>query len=135
MQILVMSIDHGWQFVPDDGNEFKGSEAQLAEFLKSTIADRKINLMCEESDPRRLTIAQKMAWNHNPRIAWKNIMMTAQERLEAGIWEQLLNRPSHAVEEEPGLYRTVDHRIPENEIREQFFCDETLKAAATDGST
>lgn len=87
-----------------------------------------MDLICEESDPCRLSIAQKIAYEHNPRIPCKNIIMSAQERLEAGIWEALLHRPGRTIEEAEGFYRTVDHRIAEDSIREQYFAKEVLEA-------
>ncbi len=54
--------------------------------------------------------------------------MSAEERLEAGIWEALLHRPAHTIEEAEGLYRSVDHRIAEDSIREEFFAKEVLEA-------
>jgi hypothetical protein len=93
-----------------------------------------VDLICEESDPCRLSIVQKTAYEHNPRIPWKNINKSAQERLEAGIWEALLHRPSHTIEETPGHYRTVDHRVPEDNTREQFFGKEAIQAANATGA-
>jgi hypothetical protein len=73
-----------------------------------------------------VSIAQQEAFLHNPRIPWKNINMSAQERLEAGIWEALLNRPQD-IDLERGL--TIDHRIPEDHTREHFFKGEIIRAA------
>jgi len=55
-------------------------------------------------------------------------MMTAQERLEAGIWCAILgcNRPT---EEDSDTGATIYHRVPEDHIRENFFKDEIVKFA------
>src|SRR5258708_19480770 len=131
MKFLILAIDHGWQLVPY-GHETAESTAAKTLFEKvftQTITDRGVDLICEECDPCRLSIAQKIAYEHNPRIPWKNISMSAQERLEAGIWEALPHRPAHTIEETPGFYRTVEHRIPEDEVPEEFFSKETTQAA------
>lgn len=36
--------------------------------------------------------------------------------------------PRHTIEEAEGFYRTVDHRIAEDSIREQYFAKEVLEA-------
>src|SRR6266481_6919210 len=129
MKFLILAIDHGWQLVPY-GHETPESTAAKTLFEKvftQTITDRGVDLVCEECDPCRLSIAQKIAYEHNPRIPWKNIIMSAEERLEAGIWEALLHRPAHTIEEAEGFYRTVDHRIAEDSIREEFFAKTVLE--------
>ncbi len=57
--------------------------------------------------------------------------MTAQERLEADIWEALLYRPS-----EPDFDKGIEiqYRIPEDDVREEFFKNEILKAAKEAGA-
>jgi len=129
MKFFIVAVDHGWQLVPH-GVETPESEAAKTRFrdlLVQTINARGVDLICEESDPCRLSIAQEIAYEHNPRIAWKNIIMSAEERLEAGIWEALLHRPAHTIEEAEWFYRTVDHRIAEDSIREEFFAKTVLE--------
>lgn len=136
MKFLVFAIDHGWQSVPYglETPESTAAKTRFEKILTQTIPDRGVDLICEESDPRLLSIAQKIAHEHNPRIPWKNIDMSAQERLEAGIWDALLHRPSHTIEEIPGYYRTVDHRIPEDNIREEFFAKKAIQTAGAAGA-
>jgi hypothetical protein len=138
MKFLIVAIDHGWQYVPygDETPESAALKTKYQTLLTKAVADRGIDLICEESDPCRLSIAQKVAYEHKPRIRWENINMSAQERLEAGIWEALLHRPQHTIEEPPGsgYLVTIDHRVPEDEIREQFFIAESLEAAECVGS-
>ena len=136
MNFLIFAIDHGWQSVPHglESPEIAAAKTQLQNVLAQIITDRGVDLICEESDPCRLSIAQKMVYEHNPRILWTNVNMSAQERLEAGIWEALLHRPAHTIEESPGYYRTVDHRIPEDAVREEFFAKESIRAANAAGA-
>ncbi len=136
MKFLILAIDHGWQLVPHglETPESTAAKTRFEKVLTQTITERGANLICEECDPCRLSIAQKIAYEHNPRIPWKNISISAQERLEAGIWEALLHRPAHTIEETPGYYRTVDHRIPEDDVREEFFAKEVIRAANAAGA-
>jgi hypothetical protein len=60
--------------------------------------------------------------------------MSAQERLESGIWDAMLNRPAHCIEESLGFYRTIDHRIPEDDIREHFFAETSIQEASVVGA-
>lgn len=136
MKFHIIAIDHGWQMEPHgiEPPESTAAKSQLETVLTQIIVDRVVDLICEESDPCRLSIAQKIAYEHNPRIPWKSINMSAQERLEAGIWEALLHRGGHTIEEIPGYYRTVDHRIPEDDTREQFFAKKSFQAAKAVGA-
>jgi hypothetical protein len=129
MNFLVLAIDHNWQLVPQ--GDFDAARAKFQEYLLQVILDSKIDLICEESDPCRLSIAQKMAHEHQPRIPWRNIIMSAQERLEAGVWDALMNRPVEQIQEAPGILREIDTRIPEDDVREEFFCKQAIDAAAT----
>jgi hypothetical protein len=132
MKIVVVSVNHNEQLtqpkvhieLPDDGEEME----PLRRLVRKLISRRSIDLICEESNPMILSVAQEEAFFHNPRIRWKNIMMTAQERLEAGIWCAILgcNRPT---ETDADTGATVYHRVPEDHVRENFFKDEIVKAA------
>jgi hypothetical protein len=137
MRFLILAIDHSWQCVPRSAHRpIAPAQTEFEKVLDRTITDRAVDLICEESDPSRLAIAQQRAYEHNPRIPWKNINMSAQERLEAGIWEALFHRPSREIEEPAGsgYLRRVDRRIPEDAIREQFFVTECLRAAEATGA-
>jgi hypothetical protein len=130
---LILAIDHNWQYVPHglETPEMQQLKAVFEAALTQAISDRGVDLICEECDPCRLSIAQRMAYEHHPRIPWKNINMSAQERFEAGIWDALLHRPYHTVEDPPnsGYYITIDHRIPADAPREQFFAEQSIEAA------
>ncbi len=135
MKITVVSVNHSEQLtqpkdhieLPDDNDDDEELEP-LRRLVRGLIASRSIDLICEESNPIILSIAQEEAFFHTPRIRWKNIMMTAQERLEAGIWCAILgcNRPT---EEDADTGATIYHRVPEDHIRENFFKDEIVKSA------
>ena len=131
MNFIILAIDHGWQMKAHgrETPELEAAKRPLRALVARMASETAIGVICEESDPCRLSLAQDFAYNHNQRIPWKNITMSAQERLEAGIYDALLGRPSHVVEEQPGVYRTVDHRIPEDDIREQFFSQECIRVA------
>jgi hypothetical protein len=135
MKVLIISINHGQQTVPLRDEvvmpEVAGTKDQLKSLVKDLIASRAVDLICEESDPCRLSIAQEEAFKNDPRILWKNINMTAQQRLEAGIWEPLLYRPFEMNEHMPVA---IEHRVAEDDIREEFFKDEILKAAQESGA-
>jgi hypothetical protein len=130
MRIFILSINHGHQLAPLRDAlaipEVAERTGLFRNLVKEIIAARGIELICEESDPGHLSIAQHEAFLHTPRIQWKNIMMTAQERFEAGIWEALLYRPQ---EVDYDRLVTTDLRIPEDHIREEFFRDEIVRTA------
>jgi hypothetical protein len=130
MRFLVIAIGHGWQMVRHglQPNDWPPEEKQLQKVVTEAINSLGVDLICEESDPCRLSIAQKLAYESVPRIPWKNVTMTAQERIEAGIYEALLNRPTDLIETETDGLVQVEHRIKEDAIREQFFCKEIVKA-------
>ena len=136
MTFIVITIDHGWQSVPSghETQEVATAKATLGRVIREVAQRAQIDLICEECDPRLLSIAQRFAYEHIPRIPWKNIFMTAQERQEAGICEALQNRPSDTIQEGEGLLRTVDIRIPEDDVREQFFANECIMEAERVGA-
>lgn len=130
MKLFILAITHDHQRV------LVGSELELSDLVQKTEVFRdlvkrnitafKPDLICEETNPAFLSIAQLEAFNNTPRIPWKNINMTPQERLEAGIWQALLERPfSFDIDTETVTY----YRVPEDDIREDFFRGEILKTA------
>jgi hypothetical protein len=136
MKFLLIAVDHDMQVVilRDDPAESVAKKARVEATVRETIASRGVNLICEESDPRRLTIAQKMAFESRPRIPWRNIFMTSQERLEAGIWEALLYRPYDLVPTDEYHAVKTEYRIAEDDIREEFFEEEIIEAANACGA-
>jgi hypothetical protein len=131
MKFLVVAIEHNWQLVPHgpETPEMTKAKDRLRSVLDQAIVGRGVDLICEESDPCRLSIAQRIAYEHNPRIPWENITMSAQQRLEAGIYDALLDRPLHVISEPTDYHFEIKHRIPEDGIREQFFATEATQAA------
>ena len=134
----MLSISHADQIAPLKDEvpipEFVHKKERLRTLVRVVIARRRVDLICEESDPLRLSIAQEEAFKHNPRIPWKNIYMTSEERLEAGIWGALLNRPYDLKFLTEYNAVRIEHRIPEDDIREEFFKNEILKTATATGA-
>jgi hypothetical protein len=134
MEFLVMSIDHGWQLAPIPQvtvtRENAENAARLETLLRRIIADRRVDLICEECNPCYVSVGQRIAYEHDPRIPWRNIVMTSQERLEAGVYEALLDRPYDTVEIPPdsGNFQTIHHRIPHDDTRERFFANASIQA-------
>jgi hypothetical protein len=130
MKILILAITHDHQRV------LVGSEPQVPDLaqksgafrdlVKKNVASFSPDLICEETNPAFLSIAQWKAFYHKPRIPWRNINMSPQERLEAGIWQAYLERPFD-FDIETAI--TTYHRIPEDHVREGFFKTEILRAA------
>jgi hypothetical protein len=131
MKFLIVAIEHNWQMAPHgpETPEMTKAKDRLRKVLNQAITDRGVDLICEESDPCHLSVAQKIAYEHGPRIPWKNITMSAQERLEAGIYEALLDRPLHVIKEPTDYHFEIKHRIPEDGAREQFFAAEATREA------
>lgn len=136
MRFLIIAVENNWQSVPHgpETPEMTKVKNRLTKLLNQAIADHVVDLICEESDPCRLSIAQKVAYEHTPRIPWKNITMSAQQRLEAGIYEALVDRPFHVIKETTDYHFEIKHRIPEDAIREQFFATDTTREANSIGA-
>jgi hypothetical protein len=130
VSILILSINHRQQLVPREeilvSDEVREGMEKLRGIVRGLIDRGNVDLICEESDPCYVSIALDEAFRHVPRIPWVNINMTAQQRLEAGIWQDLLNRPQD-IDAKRGV--TIDHRIPADDTREHFFKDEIVRAA------
>jgi hypothetical protein len=86
-----------------------------------------VDFIAEESKRGKVTIAFLLANAADPKIPWKNISMTDAERDAAGITEALKHRPGHPDQET--MQTWIESRIPEDEIREDFFIDQTLQHA------
>lgn len=63
MKVFVIAVEHGWQMrqyrmeIPD----LTAERTTYTALLKRVIADRSIDLICEESDPDHESIAQRLA--------------------------------------------------------------------------
>ena len=130
MDTLIISIDHFLQRVKT-GNEnipLKERKDRLEFLLKKEIAARNVQFIAKEAHPQYPTIAQQLGNAHSPQIPWKNIFMTDDERRQAQIYDALKNRPTH-YEQRGDETVEIEHRIPEDDIREDFFVAETLQGA------
>ena len=130
MDILIIGIDHELQKVKcvHKGSERAVRKDQLEALLKREIAGREVEFISEESDPNALTIAHQLADAFKPRIPWKNITMSENERKRAGIYEALKNRPSVELGED-GQPVLIEHRIPEDEVYEAYLIEQTKQGA------
>ncbi|MFZ0821820.1 MAG: hypothetical protein WAM91_17285 [Candidatus Acidiferrales bacterium] len=138
MNVFILAIDHGVQLAPGESDTpgSRAEKAKLESLVRGAISVRGVQAICEEANTQRLTIAQGIAYENRPRIPWRNIVMTAQERLEAGVYDALLGRPFHwiLVDERDEERVAIEHRILEDEIREQFFVDCIVETAGACGA-
>jgi hypothetical protein len=130
MRILIVSIDHFVQTAKngDDSAALAARKNKLESLLKQEIAARNIQFIAEEASSEHRTIAQELASAGNPKISRKNIDMTKEERKQAKIYDALNNRPIY-VEKRGSELVEIEVRIPEDDIREEFFVAETIRCA------
>jgi hypothetical protein len=128
MNFWIVAVDHTLQLVeePDDSQEMKEQKNHLTTLLREEIPKRAVRFITEESARTKTTIASTFAKANDPEIRWKNIVMTEAERDAAGIKEALKNRPGRPDEM---MERWIEFRVPEDEIRETFFIQQTLDDA------
>jgi hypothetical protein len=129
MDFWIVAIDHELQLQKDasDAPNRRAKKEHLEALLLAEIPKRKVRFIAEESKIGEATIAFEIASASNPQIPWRNIGMTDAERDAAGIREALKNRPGHPDYET--MERWIESRIPEDEIREDFFIEQTLGSA------
>jgi hypothetical protein len=129
MDFWIVAIDHELQLPKDVGDapNRRAQKDRLEALLLAEIPKRKVRFIAEESKIGKTTIASALANASAPSIRWKNISMTDAERDAAGITEALKNRPGHPDYET--MERWIESRIPEDEIREDFFIHQTLRGA------
>ncbi len=125
MNFWIVAVDHALQLIeePDDSPEIKAQKNSLMTLLREEIPKRQVRFITEESIRTKMTIACALAKAYEPEIPWKNIVMTEAEREAAGIKEALKRRPGRLDEK---AQRWIEFRIPEDEVRENFFVEETL---------
>jgi hypothetical protein len=130
MDILIISIDHFVQCVKTglEAIPLQERKDRLESLLRREISARKVQFIAEEAHPLYVTIAQRLGNEHDPQMPPKNIYMNDDERRGAEIYDALKNRPTHA-EQRGDEWVEIEHRIPEDDIRKDFFVTETLKAA------
>jgi len=138
INIVIVSVNHTDQISPLREEtripEVMEKKEKVRSLVKAIVASGRVDLICEESNPCHLSIAQEEAFNRKPRIPWKNINMTSQERLEAGVWEPLLYRPYDLEFTDEANAIKIEYRVPEDDVREEFFKDEILRTAKERGA-
>lgn len=128
MKALIISIDHYLQLV-ESSNDNAGrreKKTALRALLLKTLRDHRFTAIFEESDPKEVTIAYELANAQNPKVPWNNIIMTPDERQAAGIREALDDRPWRLS---PDMSYQIEKRIPEDDVREDYFTDQILRNA------
>jgi hypothetical protein len=130
MNILIISIDHHIQCVKTgiEGTLLKDRKDRLESLLRREILARSVQFIAEEAHPLCTTIAQQLGNAFHPEIPWKNIDMSDDERKLAGIYDALKKRPVHC-ELTGEEWVQFEHRIPEDDIREDFFAAASLRGA------
>jgi hypothetical protein len=127
MDFWIVAIDHGLQLARDanDPIKIRAQKDRLEALLLAEIPKRKVQFIAEESKIGKATIALEIASARNPQIPWRDISMTDAERRAAGITEAFKNRPGHPDYET--MERWIESRIPQGEITEDFFIEQTLR--------
>jgi pheromone shutdown protein TraB len=131
VNILIVSIDHRFQLVRGAlAMPLDGLRDRLEALLQKKIEERNVAFIGEEAAPcpNRPTIAQKLAGTHDPPIPWQNIDMTEAERKSAGIHDALNNRRFDLEWRGPEAVPIL-HRIPEDDIREEFMASKAIECA------
>jgi hypothetical protein len=98
---------------------------QLEDLLRPGIPGRAVQFIAEESRVNEITIASLLADANDPKIPWTNIFMTDAERAAAGIIEAYKKRPGHP--DEDTMQTWIEYRVPQDEVREDFFIERTLQ--------
>ncbi|MGB8581550.1 MAG: hypothetical protein WCD47_12065 [Candidatus Sulfotelmatobacter sp.] len=129
MDFWIVAIDHGLQLVrnANDSSKTTAQKAHLETLLRVGIPQRKVRFIAEESKQGEVTIASALANSADPKIPWTNISMTDAEREAAGITEALKHRPGHP--DHDTMQTWIESRIPEDDIREDFFIARTVQHA------
>jgi hypothetical protein len=133
MIVLIVSIDHKLQLTEDSSDSVNRRKLKLAlrAILEAHLEKHEVSAICEESLPKEMTIARQLANRGNPQIPWKCILMDEDERKAEGIFETLKNRPSRPDPNNPA--EEIEKRIPEDDVREDFFIREILQANNASG--
>lgn len=126
MNFWVVGIDHELQLAQadNDSERRRAQKDHLYAMLRVGIPERQISLIAEESKQDKVTISKEIADASSPGVPWINIWMTDAEREAAGIADALKKRPGHPDEETMTYW--IECRIPEDDVREEFFFRRTL---------
>ena len=128
MTILIVSIDHKIQLIehPNDKPARRKLKFALRSLVNATIATHIVSAIFEESLPKKMTIARQIADQTVPKIDWESIIMTDNERKAESILEALDKRPWRPNPQNTN--ERIEKRIPEDQVREDFFIRQILKA-------
>lgn len=130
MTACIISIDHYLQYVEEDTDSQALSEERLRAILVEMLSKGTVGVILEESSPNKRSIAQELA--EGKGIPWLNIYMTTEERVAAGIYDALRNRPGSPDWEDMSFW--IKYRIPEDTVREAYFV-QRIEAAAMPNQT
>lgn len=130
MKVLIIGIFHNEQ--PNESNadstKLRLAKNALKNLLRKAIETRQVGFIGEESKHGVETIAKRLADQHNPRIRWADIDMSAEEEQIAGIPDaSVRNAKRRCLDEETMTW--TEHRIPEDETRECYFVEKVKKEA------
>lgn len=119
MTVCIISIDHYLQYVEaeTDSEVLRASKERLRAILEEMLSTGTIGVIFEESSPTKPSIAQELA--ERDGIPWHNICMTTEERVAAGIFDALRNRPGSPDWDDMSCW--IEYRIQEDKIREAYF--------------
>ncbi|WP_433964600.1 hypothetical protein [Tunturiibacter gelidiferens] len=133
MTVCIISIDHYLQYVEaeTDSEALRTSKARLRAILLQRFSEGALSAIFEECSPAKPSIAQALA--EASGIPWHNICMSTEERVAAGIFDALQNRPSSPDWDDMSC--SIEYRIPEDTIREAYFVQRIETAATPDRIT
>jgi len=128
VDVHIVSIDHKIQLLEAQSDTInrRTLKVKLRAILEEHLAEHQVAAVFEESLPTVMTIARELADQSNPKIPWDCILMDEGERRAEGIFEALDNRPSRPDPNNPN--EEIEKRIPEDDIREDFFVRKILLA-------
>lgn len=116
MNFVVIGTDHRMQ------SSEEGFEALLRAWLKQRYFEP-LTAIAEEYHEAlgNSSVAQQLAKEH--QLHWYNLDMTTQEKKDAGILEEQLNRP--------GMFQAaITCRIPSDDVREQHWVEKLTHLAS-----
>src|SRR6185437_5894287 len=133
MNVTILSITHPLQLLEDpaDAEDLQASKAQLRAIVEAQFAKGPVGAIFEECSFTKESIAAELARAHDPGVPWHNICMTVDERKAAGIYDALRNRPGHP---DDNMEYTIEERIPEDELREEYFVEQISAAEHVAGA-
>jgi len=119
MTVCIISIDHYFQYVEaeTDPQVLRALKERLRGVLEQVLSTSTIGIVFEEPSPNKASIAQELA--QKAAIPWLNTCTTTDERIAAGIFDALRNRPGSPDWDDMSFL--IEFRIPEDEIREAYF--------------